>query len=53
MTAICVMVSMEPAVAALVAWAFLNERLSPTQWLAIILVMSASMGCVWTAQRRR
>ncbi|MDO5624636.1 MAG: DMT family transporter [Pseudomonadota bacterium] len=39
-----IMISMEPAVAALLALALLDERLSATQWLAIGLIMAASMG---------
>jgi inner membrane transporter RhtA len=38
--------SLEPAVAALAGLAFLNERLTATQWLAIAAVMIASMGTV-------
>jgi len=47
-----IMISMEPAVAALLALGLLGERLSFTQWLAIALVMGASVGCVATARRR-
>ena len=45
-------ISMEPAVAALLALGLLGERLSVTQWLAIALVMGASVGCAMTARRR-
>ena len=45
------MTSMEPAVAALLALVFLGEVLSPTQCLAIALIMAASMGCALTARR--
>lgn len=45
------MTSMEPAVAALLALVFLGEVLSPTQCLAIGLIMAASMGCALTASR--
>lgn len=47
-----IMISMEPAVAALLALGLLGERLSVTQWLAIALVMGASVGCAMTARRR-
>lgn len=40
------LMSLEPAVAALAGLAFLNERLTATQWLAIAAVMIASMGTV-------
>ncbi|OYO30867.1 DMT family transporter [Janthinobacterium sp. PC23-8] len=46
-----IMASMEPAVAALLALALLNEYLSATQWLAIALIMAASVGSSVTAQR--
>lgn len=47
-----IMLSMEPAVAALLAMALLNEYLSVNQWLAIGLIVSASMGTAITAGRR-
>lgn len=47
-----IMISMEPAVAALLALVLLGERLSVTQWLAIGLVMGASVGCSASARRR-
>ncbi len=46
-----IMASMEPAVAALLALALLNEYLSATQWLAIALIIAASVGSSVTAQR--
>jgi inner membrane transporter RhtA len=39
-----ILMSLEPAVAALVGLVFLREVLSPTQWLAVALVMAASAG---------
>ena len=39
-----IMLSMEPAVAALLAMALLQEHLSTDQWLAIGLIVAASMG---------
>ncbi|KAB8042364.1 EamA family transporter [Janthinobacterium aquaticum] len=47
-----IMSSMEPAVAALLALVLLDERLDLVQWLAIALIMAASMGSSWMAQRR-
>lgn len=46
-----VMLSMEPAMAALLGLALLDERLSAMQWLAIGAIMAASMGTAFTAQR--
>ncbi len=46
-----IMISLEPAVAALLALQLLNEQLSTTQWLAIGLTMLAAAGCAATAQR--
>ena len=46
-----IMISMEPAVAALVAMALLGEHLSAVQWLAIGCIMAASMGSAMTAAR--
>ena len=46
-----IMISMEPAVAALLALLLLDEHLSGWQWLAIGLVMAASMGSALTARQ--
>ena len=46
-----IMISMEPAVAALLALLLLDERLSAAQWLAIGLIMAASVGCAATSRR--
>ena len=40
------LMSLEPAVAALVGLAFLHEHLTATQWIAIVAVMIASIGIV-------
>ncbi len=45
-----IMISMEPAVAALVAMALLSEHLSVVQWMAIGCIMAASMGSAATAR---
>ena len=45
-----IMISMEPAVAAVLALGLLDERLSVMQWLAIGLIVMASVGCAATAR---
>lgn len=47
-----VMISMEPAVAALLALVLLDEQLSTLQWLAIGFIMAAAAGSAVTAQPR-
>ena len=46
-----IMISMEPAVAAMLAMVMLDEHLDSRQWLAIICIMAASMGSAATARR--
>lgn len=46
-----IMISMEPAIAALLALALLGERLDTVQWLAIGCIVAASMGSAATARR--
>jgi inner membrane transporter RhtA len=46
-----IMISMEPAVAALLAMALLGEHLTGVQWLAIGCIVAASMGSAVTAAR--
>jgi inner membrane transporter RhtA len=46
-----ILMSLEPAVAGLVGLAFLNEDLSTTQWLAVVLVIAASAGSTLTSRR--
>ena len=46
-----IMISMEPAVAAVLAMGLLGEHLSPAQWLAIACIVAASMGSALTAGR--
>ena len=46
-----ILMSLEPAVAALVGLALLNEVLSATQWLAVALVIVASAGSTLTSRR--
>jgi inner membrane transporter RhtA len=45
-----ILMSLEPAVAAGVGLVFLREILSPTQWLAVILVITASAGATLTSR---
>ena len=47
-----VLMSLGPALAAFVGLIMLNQQLAPTEWLAIGLVIMASMGAVRTAQGR-
>ena len=46
-----ILMSLEPAAAALCGWLFLRERLTLGQWLAVLLVMAASAGATLTARR--
>src|SRR3989344_1696767 len=46
-----IMISMEPAVAAVLALLLLGEHLSAIQWLAIGCIIAASMGSAMTAGR--
>ncbi len=46
-----IMISMEPAVAAVLAIGLLGEHLSFVQWLAIGCIVAASMGSALTARR--
>jgi inner membrane transporter RhtA len=45
-----VLMSLEPAVAALVGLVVLREVLGPVQWLAVLLVVGASVGATRTAR---
>jgi inner membrane transporter RhtA len=45
-----ILMSLEPAVAALCGLVFLGEMLSASQWLAVILVIAASAGSALTAR---
>lgn len=45
-----ILMSLEPAVAALSGLAFLHEQLTWTQWLAIVFVSAASAGATFTAR---
>jgi inner membrane transporter RhtA len=46
-----ILMSLEPAVAAVAGWIFLHEMLSPRQWLAVALVVAASAGATLSSSR--
>jgi inner membrane transporter RhtA len=46
-----ILMSLEPAVAALAGLVFLHEILSPSQWTAVALVIAASTGSTLTSRR--
>ncbi|MFT3886681.1 MAG: EamA family transporter [Arachnia sp.] len=48
-----ILMSLEPAAAALFAWLVLGEWLGWAEWLAMAAVVAASVGAVRTARRRR
>ena len=48
-----ILMSLEPAAAALVGLIVLGELLEPTQWLAVVCVVAASVGVTRTARRPR
>ena len=48
-----ILMSLEPAFAALAGRIFLGEILSPAQWLAVALVIAASTGSTLTGRRAR
>lgn len=45
-----ILMSLEPAVAALAGLVFLKEMLTGAQWLAVVLVIAASAGAAFTAR---
>ena len=47
-----VLMSLEPAIAALSGWLLLHEALTSRQWLALLCVAAASAGISLTARRR-
>lgn len=46
-----IFMSLEPALASLVGMVFLKEHLLPTQWLAIVFIIMASLGSVLSIQK--
>ncbi|MET0136492.1 MAG: DMT family transporter [Kibdelosporangium sp.] len=47
---LAVMMSLEPAVAAIIGLVVLHETLQPPQWVAVLAVVAASAGATWTAR---
>ncbi len=47
------LMSLEPAIAALSGFVFLGESLLWSQWLALATIISASIGCTVTMQKRK
>ncbi len=45
-----ILLSLEPAIGALIALAVLGERLAPLQWIAVASIVAASIGTVATAR---
>jgi inner membrane transporter RhtA len=45
-----ILMSLEPAIAALSGLLFLGERLTGAQWAAVVLVIAASVGVTWTTR---
>jgi inner membrane transporter RhtA len=48
-----ILMSIEPVFGAFVGWAILHERLSALQWVAITMIILASIGTTWTATMQR
>jgi inner membrane transporter RhtA len=48
-----ILMSGDPALAAFCGFVFLNERLSGMQWVAIMLIIGASIGTTVTAQQQK
>ena len=48
-----ILMSIEPVFAALVGWVMLRERLAAVQWLAIGMIILASIGTTWTVTAQR
>ncbi len=48
-----ILMSIEPVFGALIGWAMLHEELSVAQWIAITMIILASIGTTWTATAQR
>jgi inner membrane transporter RhtA len=48
-----ILMSIEPVFGAFVGWAMLHEQLALLQWLAIAMIILASVGTTWTATAHR
>ena len=46
-----VLMSLEPAIAAIAGWALLNQETGPIRWVAIFLLMTASVGITLTTTK--
>lgn len=46
-----VLMSVEPAIAAIAGWALLNQKTGPMRWVAICLLMTASVGITLTTTK--
>ena len=46
-----VLMSMEPAIAAIAGWALLNQETGPIRWVAIFLLRTASVGITLTTTK--
>ena len=46
-----VLMSMEPAIAAIAGWALLNQETGPIRWVAIFLLITASVGITLTTTK--
>ena len=46
-----ILISLEPAVAAVLGYLVLSEKLSLLQWIAVILIIMASIGNILTAHK--
>ena len=47
------LMSLEPAIAAFSGFIFLGEQLLWSQWLALAIIITASIGCTFTAQQAK
>ena len=47
------LMSLEPAIAAFSGFIFLSEQLLWSQWLALAVIITASIGCTFTAQQAK
>lgn len=47
-----VLMSLEPALAAVMGYALLGERLTPRQWTAVACIIAASLGSAWLGTSR-
>lgn len=46
-----VLMSLEPAIAAIAGWALLNQETGPIRWVAIFLLMTESVGITLTTTK--